>query len=611
LKVSDLTGVLLDGRYEIGEILARGGMATVYSAIDTRLDRLVAVKVMHSHLAKDDDFVERFIREAKAAASLTHPNIVAVHDQGWNHGDPPAVFLVMEYVEGSTLREVIQDRAPLDLDTTLNIMEAILSALGAAHRAGMVHRDVKPENVIVASDGRVKVADFGLARALSTTATITADAGTLLGTVAYLSPEQVERGIADARSDVYAAGIMLFEMLTGTQPFVGEMPIQVAFSHVHDHVPPPSSIRLNLPASFDNLVAQATASDPDLRPRDANEYLRAVQSAHAAMGPRESHYDEREQPILMAKKPERDSTRPVKRAVAKRPNRNARRGFFLAAVLVLGAIGWYLTIGLSSGVSVPSVAGMSKQEANVALTNVGLKMSIASEIYSPLTSGQVISSSPAGGGRLNKGGIVKVVVSKGLETHVVPRLASLSVAEATTVLAGLHLSLNQQSQVFSDTIPTGYIISIKPAAGTSVPRDTVINATISKGVAPVALANYVGKSSDQALSELSAAGLKPVTKMKYSDTVPAGIVISQSPKGGTNQETGTVVALVVSQGPQYMTVPNVIGKIAADAGKAIEDAGLTFKINMLSSHGTDRVVGQSLPPGSRAKAGALVTLDVY
>jgi serine/threonine protein kinase len=609
--VSDLTGVLLDGRYQIGAILARGGMATVYSAVDTRLDRLVAVKVMHSHLAKDDDFVERFIREAKAAASLTHPNIVAVHDQGWNQGGPPAVFLVMEYVEGPTLREVIRDRAPLDVDATLDIIEAILSALGAAHRAGIVHRDVKPENVIIASDGRVKVADFGLARALSSAATITADAGTLLGTVAYLSPEQVQRGIADARSDVYAVGIMLFEMLTGTQPYVSETPIQVAFRHVHDQVPAPSSLRSNLPASIDSLVAHATASDPDQRPRDANEFLREVQSVHTALGPRDSPDEEKEQTIVMAKKVERNSSRPAKRKVSARTKRNSRRAIFLAVALLLGGFGWYVTIGPASGVPVPSVAGMSTKDASAALTKVGLKMSIGSQIYSSILSGQVISSKPAGGGRLSAGGTVSVVVSMGLETHAVPTLISLSVAEATTLLTQLHLSLNQQSQVFSDTIPTGYIISIKPSAGTKVARDTVVNATVSKGVAPVALINYVGKSSDQALSELTAARLKPITKMKYSDTVAAGIVISQTPKGGTNQDTGTIVTLVVSQGPQYMTVPSVIGKIAADAGKAIEDAGLTFKINLLSTQGTGRVVGQRPVAGSRAKASSLVTLDVY
>lgn len=595
----DLTGVLLDGRYEIGAVLARGGMATVYSALDTRLDRLVAVKVMHEHLAKDEDFVGRFIREAKAAASLTHPNVVAVHDQGWNQGGPPAVFLVMEFVDGPTLREVIRDRGPLDLHTTLEIIEAILSALGAAHRAGIVHRDVKPENVIIANDGRIKVADFGLARALSSVSTITADAGTLLGTVAYLSPEQVQRGVADARSDVYAVGIMLFEMLVGTQPFVGETPIQVAFKHVHDEVPLPSSLRSGIPPSIDALVAHATACDPDLRPKDANEFLREVRDAHAGLGPLEPSQEKKEQQQVMAKK------------VAP-PRTKSRRSLFIAAALILGALGWYMSIGPGSGATVPSVVGMSTKDASAALTKVGLQMVVGTKTFSEqIPSGEVISSKPAGGGRISDGGTVTVEISKGPERYVVPALTSLAIAEATSLLTPLHLTLNPQNQVFSDTIPKGYIISINPIAGTKVARDSIIDATVSKGVAPIPLANYVGKSSDQALNELTAAGLKPVAKMTYSDTVAAGIVISQTPAGGANLDKGAVVTLRVSQGPQTIIVPNVVGKTAAAAGKALEDAGFTFKVTLLSNHGTGRVVGQNPAAGVRAKAGSLVNLDVY
>jgi len=608
----DLTGVLLDGRYEIRAILARGGMATVYSALDTRLDRLVAVKVMHEHLANDDDFVDRFIREAKSAASLTHPNIVAVHDQGWNQGGPPAVFLVMEYVEGPTLREIIRDRGPLALTTALEITEAILSALGAAHRAGIVHRDVKPENVIIANDGRIKVADFGLARALSSASTITADAGALLGTVAYLSPEQVQRGVADARSDVYAAGIMLFEMLIGTQPFIGKSPIQVAFSHVHDVVPPPSSLRSGIPPSIDALVAHATAGDPDLRPKDANEFLREVQSAHAGLGASELNHEKKEQPQVMAKKVDRESARPgAQKAAAKRKTRS-RRTLFVVAALILGALGWYMSIGPGSGVTVPSVVGMSTTDASAALTKIGLQMVVGGRIFSEqIPADQVLSSKPAGGGRLSDGGTVTVEISKGPERFVVPMLNSLSIAEATNLLTPLHLTLNPQTQVFSDTVPNGYIISTKPVAGTKVTRDSIISATVSKGVAPIALASYVGKGSDQALTELTAAGLKPVAKMTYSDTVAAGIVISQTPAGGTNLSKGAVVKLFVSQGPQTIKVPNVVGMTAKEAGKALEDVGFTFKINLLSNHGTGRVVGQFPKGGDRARAGSLVNLDVY
>ena len=610
--MSDLTGELLDGRYEIGAILARGGMATVYSALDTRLDRLVAVKVMHPHLANDDDFVERFIREAKAAASLTHPNVVAVHDQGWNQGGTPAVYLVMEFVDGPTLREVIRDRPPLSLDATLVITEAILGALDAAHRAGIVHRDVKPENVIVANDGRIKVADFGLARALSSASTITADAGTLLGTVAYLSPEQVQRGIADARSDVYAVGIMLFEMLVGSQPFVGETPLQVAFRHVNEEVPAPSSLRLGIPASIDALVAHATASDPDQRPKDANDFLREVQSAHSELDPLDSSRHEKEQPREMTKKNERESARPAARNVVANQKRKSRRWLFLIAALILGAFFWYLSIGPGAGVSVPSLVGLSTQDATADVTKLGLKLVVSAQTFNEeIPADRVISSNPAGGGRIKDGGTVTVEISKGPERYLVPKLISLSIAQATTLLTPLHLSLDTPNQVYSDTVPKGHILSTQPIAGSKVPRDTVISATVSKGVAPVALVSYVGKGSDQALTELTAAGLKPVSKMAYSDTVAAGVVISQSPAGGGNVAKGTVVTLIVSKGPRTVKVPNVVGMLAADAGKTIEDAGFTFTINKLSTRGNGRVVGETPAAGTLARAGSLVILDVY
>jgi len=610
--VSDLTGVLLDGRYEIGAVLARGGMATVYLAVDTRLDRVVAVKVMHPHLANDDEFVNRFIREAKSAASLTHPNVVAVHDQGWNQGGPPAVFLVMEYVEGSALREIIREGAPFSVEQTLDIIEPVLAALGAAHRAGIVHRDVKPENVIIANDGRIKVADFGLARALTSSSTITADAGAVLGTVAYLSPEQVQRGIADARSDVYAVGIMIFELLTGRQPFEGDTPIQIAYRHVHDEVPVPSSLRPSIPPAIDALVRHATATDPDLRPRDANAFLREVQGAHAGLGFGTAIRDDREKTATMAKNTEREPASKGARKATTATRRKPRGRLFVLAAVILGAIIWYLSVGPGASVAVPSLVGLTTSDASAAVTKLGLKMKVGSETFNEdIPADRVLSSNPAGGGRLADGGTVIVEISKGPERYVVPNLVSLSIAEATNLLTPLHLTLDSQTQVFSDTVPQGYIISTTPVAGSKLKRDSVVTAIVSKGIAPIPVANYVGKSSDQALSELSAAGLKPVSKLAYSDTVAAGLVISQTPVGGSNADKGTVVTLVVSQGPKTVTVPNVVGKTAADAGKAIEDVGLTFKVNKLSTRGPGRVVGQTPAAGSRVKAGSLVLLDVY
>src|SRR3954451_10788587 len=266
--VDPLVGQVLDGRYAVRSRIARGGMATVYLAVDQRLDRQVALKVMHANLADDEEFLQRFIREARSAARLAHPGVVHVYDQGQHDG---VAFLAMEYVPGRTLRDLMRERGTLSPREALDVMEPVLDALGAAHAAGLVHRDVKPENVLLADDGRLKVADFGLARAVNSATT--SQTGLLLGTVAYLAPEQVERGLANARSDVYAAGVLLFEMLTGAKPFEGETAVQIAFQHVTSEVPAPSSRAAGVPRAMDELVAEAAARDPQQRPAAAGELL--------------------------------------------------------------------------------------------------------------------------------------------------------------------------------------------------------------------------------------------------------------------------------------------------------------------------------------------------
>ena len=280
IATDPLVGRLLDKRYRVGARIARGGMATVYEAMDTRLDRVVAVKVMNAGLAADEQFTKRFIREARAAARLSHPNAVSVFDQGDDDG---LLFLAMEYVRGHTLRDQLRDRGPMVAMAALSMLDPILSALAAAHDAGFVHRDVKPENVLITDDGRVKVADFGLARALITSGSVASSGGVLIGTVSYLSPEQVLEGTADARSDVYSVGVMLYEMLTGRKPHQGDSAIQVAYKHVHEDVPPPSRQVGGIPPYLDALVARATARDRDLRPADARVFLHQVRRVRNAI----------------------------------------------------------------------------------------------------------------------------------------------------------------------------------------------------------------------------------------------------------------------------------------------------------------------------------------
>ena len=284
--MSDLTGELIDNRYLLQRRLAAGGMATIYAGIDTRLDRPVAVKIMHAHLANDEAFVSRFIKEAKATAALSHPNIVSIQDQGWNEGGPPAVFLVMELVEGTTLRDFLNENGVLNTEQTIQIINPVLSALAAAHKIGIIHRDIKPENILISKDGRIKVADFGLARNTSMAQTMTAESSVVLGSVSYLSPEQVQRGVADARSDIYAIGIVLFEMLIGKKPYDGETPIQIAYRHVNDRIPRINQINSNIPEVIADLVFDATAPNPDQRPKDAEELLNKVRDIQAKLDPK-------------------------------------------------------------------------------------------------------------------------------------------------------------------------------------------------------------------------------------------------------------------------------------------------------------------------------------
>ena len=376
--MSDLSGELIDGRYQLTRQVANGGMASVYEAVDTRLDRKVAVKIMHPHLAQDEAFVNRFIREAKAAAALSHPNIVAVQDQGWNQNGVPAVFIVMELIEGHTLREYLHERGKFEIKDAINYLTPILSALAAAHDLGIVHRDMKPENILISKEGRVKIADFGLARGELIGSTMTAESSVILGSVSYLSPEQVQRGVADSRSDVYAVGIVAFEMLTGEKPFLGDSPIQIAYMHVNQEIPSLRTKRKDIPEDLDNLILQATNRDPDKRPRTAGDFLKALESIQNQIDPKTNQMklalDLPVEPIkekprgkmkkqIVEEKEEsievKETTREIraakekKKKTSKRVRRNRKVAIILAVALGIG--GWYTLVGPGSRVVVPSV----------------------------------------------------------------------------------------------------------------------------------------------------------------------------------------------------------------------------------------------------------------
>ena len=644
--MSDLSGQLIDGRYELLQQLASGGMATVYVALDTRLDRKVAVKIMHPHLAGDEIFVNRFIREAKAAAALSHPNIVAVQDQGWNQSGIPAVFLVMELIEGNTLHDYIFEQGALSATEAIHFLMPVLSAVAAAHKIGIVHRDLKPENILISNNKRVKVADFGLAHGDLIGHTLTAESSVILGSVSYLSPEQVQRGVADARSDVYSLGIIAFELLTGEKPFSGDSPINIAYRHVNDRVPAPSSLVSGIPDSLDSLVVRATRVNPDARPRDAGEFLEQMRAIQDELDPKGSQLSlELDLPPLIIREKSRKKKRvsspqkvvasgtvlPMKSSPGSPQDRNSRasstsatrrkasprvrRNRWIAGILALFVASsiWYAAAGMTSGVGVPSdLVGMSTIDATNALKTVGLNATISDQVFSEIVpKGKIISTDPGGGGKVKAGGAVSLVISEGPERFSVPIVKGLTQEAATTLLQKKSLTVGTINQSFNPKIPQGVVISSTPPAGTLLRANAQVDLLVSQGPELLVLNSYVGKSGDQALTELTNAGFIVSTTYAYSDTVAIGAVIIQTPDGniGTAPK-GTVIALVVSQGSESVYVPNVYSFTKAKATAMLQDLDLKVSVKTIGTRVNKTVTDISPIVGTKVKRGSTVVITL-
>lgn len=631
--MSDLAGELIDGRYQLLRHVANGGMATIYEALDTRLDRKVAVKIMHAHLAQDEAFVSRFIREAKAAAALTHPNIVAVQDQGWNQNGVPAVFLVMEFIEGYTLREYLNERGRFEVKDAINYLTPILSALAAAHVLGIVHRDIKPENILISKDGRIKIADFGLARGQLIGTTMTAESSVILGSVSYLSPEQVQRGIADSRSDVYAAGIVGYEMFTGEKPFNGGSPIQIAYMHVNDEIPRLRSKRKEIPQGLDDLIASATAKNPDDRPRTAGEFLERLQQIHIEIDPKKNQLDlgldlpvepirektrrrVRAEPVKEATAQVKETTREIKRReekkkrVSKRVRRNRKVALILA--IALGVGGWYTLVGPGSRVVVPSSVGGSYEEASLSLSPLGLTAVILENRFDEeIAKGKIIESVPPGGGKVDAGGSVKLIISKGPERYTIPLTKGLTPAAAKVAINKNPLILGTTTEVFNSDIPKGFVISSTPITGSSVKRDSKVNLIVSKGIEQVALTTYIGKSGEQALNELTEAGFNVEPGYAFSETTPELAVITQNPTGGATANKGGKVSILISKGPRYTFIPKTIITMEANAGNVLlESLGLKVKVVTIGNAKNKVVKKVSPAVNTKVLRGSLVTITV-
>ena len=635
--MSELIGEIIDGRYQLTRVVGSGGMATIYAAIDLRLDRQVAVKIMHSHLAQDEQFVSRFIREAKAAASLSHPNIVAVLDQGWNQGGSPCVFIVMELIEGATLRDYLIEQGSLSPERALSIITPVASALAAAHKLGIVHRDIKPENILVSKEGRIKIADFGLARGALLGNTMTAESSVILGSVSYLSPEQVQRGVADARSDIYSLGIVLFEILTGQKPYQGEDPVQVAIKHVNERVPAPSTLKPGLSVEIDQLVLSATDIDPDKRPRDAVVMLEKLRELSEKLDPRKRQLSlELDLPPLAikevgkrdgAKRLRRDKDREVeipkkqeaavkkeksssiaKKALSKRVKRNRQIAALIAIALGIGI--WYVIVGPGSKVIVPSLAGLTVKEATSELADLGLDLKVEREEFSEdIPENRVINSSPAGGGRISPDGTVEVTISKGKERYIVPTLQGLKLEIAEGLISDNNLVVGEIIEEFSSEFPKGFIMRSSPAAGERIKRDSQVTLYLSKGVEQVGVSSYQGKSGEQALNELTEAGFEVETKYVFSEDLPIGAVVSQIPSGG-DIDKGSVVTLTVSKGSQYVFIPNVFSLSEAKAIDTLKDLDLKVVVKKVGNKKTKVVTNISPKVGDKVKRGSTVTITV-
>jgi beta-lactam-binding protein with PASTA domain/serine/threonine protein kinase len=615
-RVNDpIIGRLLDGRYLVGPRIARGGMATVYEATDTRLDRTVAVKVMHAGLGEGDEFSRRFRREAQAAARLAHHNVVAVFDQGDDDG---TLFLVMENVPGITLRDLIRSEAPMPPVKALMVIEPVLSALAAAHRSGMIHRDVKPENVLLADDGRVKVADFGLARAINADTQHT-NTGVLIGTVSYLSPELVVAGTADARADVYAAGVILYEMLTGQKPHQAESPIQVAYKHVHEDIPAPSARVPGLPAYVDALVARATARDTSLRPTDAGVLLHQVRRVRNALENGVTDDPELTADLLPSRvfrpDPFEDTAGQMPRSIIDPSEAETDR--------------W---------AAVHSATGRSLDEAS------------ADDVYDQErehTSN--IATAPAaftggGGGsgralgrpvgvqplpprpRRSKRGpitlavllVIALLVGLGgwylgfARYTTTPGVINLTESDARAKVQEIGLTFKVKGEGYSETVPKGAVVSTDPTAGSRILKDGTVRAVISRGPERHSVPSVKGRTLDTAQRMLQDAKLsygQPV--LKYSETVRKGRVIASDPKPGTELRRDAAVDLVVSRGPRPIKVPDFTGKSAKAAEKALTK--LKLQVDTSSSYDDDvakgKVISQDPSHGTLFK-GDTVTLDV-
>jgi len=624
-----LIDALFDGRYRIKRRLGAGGMANVYLAEDTELDRRVAIKILNDRYANDDLFVERFRREAKSAAALSHPNIVSIYDRGEAEG---TYYIAMEVVEGTSLKELIRANGRLRPAQAIAYARQILSALRFAHRNGIIHRDIKPHNILVGPEERLKVTDFGIARAGTSQMT---EAGSVMGTAQYLSPEQARGGDVSAASDLYALGVVMYEMLTGDVPFTGDTHVEIAMKHVQDPPTPPSQVAPAIPVELDQVVLRALAKNPADRYQSAEEFDSDLARIEAGL-PVSTETAEAATQVLQGSStaqtqvlggpqprppgsPGGGSRRPPYDPYS-RPRKKRSVLPWLIALIVLIALaggGYYAYTQISDRLNkeepipVQSVVGIEEQLARQKLEGQGFNVKSVQEFDDQVDAGVVIDQSPEGGVRIAKGDTVTITVSKGVEQVTVPKVVGLDQTSALQLLQDKGLKLGKVKPGFSTKFAAGVVMAQSPKPNNTVPKGTPVDLVVSQGVQQVSVPSVIGLDESSATATLHNDGFNVSTQSQNSDQ-PQGTVIDQTPNGGSAPK-GSTVSLVVSAGPQLATVPSVIGDDEATATQALGSDGfnvVTKDISTPDQNSDGIVVNQDPPGGTQHQPGTTVTIYV-
>lgn len=615
-----LTGTLFDRRYQIQKRIGSGGMANVYLAEDQSLHRLVAIKVLNDRFSEDEQFVERFSREASAAARLNHPNIVQVYDRGEADG---AYYIAMEYVDGPTLKQIVTEQGPLSEAHVYSYAQQALNGLRFAHKNGVIHRDVKPHNFMVNDEGRVKIADFGIARAGADKGLT--EVGSIIGTAQYLSPEQARGEHVTGASDLYSMGVVLYEMITGRVPFDGDAPVNIAIKHVNDPPPVPSTFRPGLSPQLEAVVMKALAKHPEDRYETADDFLEDLRRARegtldlTAMGATGMATQVIAQPMRMPDPQTQSMAAQRAASTAYDGAQTEKRRIWpwilaVALLLAIGVAAYFALGGSDKGVAVPDVVGLTSNQAAARIRDAGLVVGQVDQTASDKEPGTVVSQDPEGG-KLDKGEAVDLEVSSGPATGSVPDLVGKKLSAAQTIAsdAGFELQVRHSND---PTVPKGSIISQDPGAGSSADEGSTITVIVSDGPEQVTVPSLTGRTRAQAEQAVVDAGLKvgQVTQEYSSD--PVGTVIDQDPSPGTKVPQGSSVDILISKGPEPTDVPDVVGQDSTSAQDQLEAAGFQVQVNEVgvndpSLQQSGPIVSEQDPAsGAQAAKGSTVTLTV-